>query len=162
MFWLPDHRCSPTPLAETETIAENDFVEIASLTSMEGKHCFLQTTKYKEAVVMYGDTIQFIDSVVINLEIIGNKVTGKMDWIPAEKDSARGTLEGTIDGNTVTVLYSYTIEGSDQQEEKVFEIREHELAMKVGELEEDENMVLKLKDPTTATFREILPRVPCD
>jgi hypothetical protein len=154
--------CNPTPSVETETTVENNVIEVPRLTSMEGKHCFLETLKHKDVAIIDGDTIQFVDSTIVNLEISGNKVTGRMDWIPAEKDSGRGTLEGTIDGNTVTVLYSYTIEGSDQQEEKMFEIRNYELAVYTAELEEDENMVLRIKDSSTITFGYTLPRVPCD
>lgn len=162
LFGLFMMACNPTPSNENKTIEETDTVEVPSLTSMEGKHCFLETVEHEEPVIYKGDTIRLIDSTIINLEIIGNKVTGRMDWIPAEKDSGRGTLEGTIDGNIVTALYSYTIEGSDQQQEEIFEIRKNELAVKIGELVEYENMVLRFKDPNTAVFRDVFPRVPCD
>ena len=154
--------CNPTTSTETPPETEDNTIEVPSLTSFEGKHCFLETIQHEDMIIMKGDTIFFIDSTIVNLEITGDKVTGRMDWIPAQKDSGRGTLEGTIEGNTVTALYSYTIEGSEQAEEKIFEIRENELAVKVGELGEDQNMVLRLKDPEGAEFREILPRVPCD
>ena len=160
-FGLLLFSCNPKVETETGTIIEYD-VEVPILTSMDGKHCFLETIKHKDVTVIDGDTIQLVDSTIVNLEISGNKVIGRMDWIPAEKDSGRGTLEGTIDGNVATLLYSYTIEGSEQQQEEIFEIRGDELAIKIGELAEDQNMVLRFKNPDTAVFRDVLPRVPCD
>lgn len=156
--------CNPITSSENDTFEGegDDIIEVPSLTSMEGKHCFLGTVTHDNMIISKGDTILFIDSTIVNLEVAGTRVTGTMDWLPAEQDGARGTLTGTIDGNTATVLYSYTIEGSDQQEEKIFEIRENELAVKVGELEEDESGGLKMKNPAKAIYGEIIPRVPCD
>ncbi|MEM6318237.1 MAG: hypothetical protein AAF960_11250 [Bacteroidota bacterium] len=132
-----------TPTASTPQLPEN--------TSLDGNYCF---------VASYGVDSLYQDTTAVRLTIIGNKVTGTYDWIPAGKDSGRGTLSGTIADNIITALYDYTIEGSNQQEEKVFRLEDNQLVEKRGELHEV-NGVLKLKNPETATFSAVLPKVDC-
>lgn len=131
-------------------------------TSFDGKHCFLETLPHKPFVGDAGDTIHFVDSTVIQLEIAGEKVTGIFNWMPAEKDQAHGTLEGTIKDDVIRVLYSYSIEGSEQQEEKIFQLRKDAIAIKTGELEEDDKGILRLKDESKAAFNEVILKVPCN
>ena len=99
---------------------------------------------------------------MIQLEIAGDQVKGIFNWMPAEKDQAYGTLDGTIKDDIIKAVYSYTIEGSNQQEEKVFQLRKDAIAIKTGELEEDDKGVLKLKDIDKAEFNEVILKVPCN
>jgi len=94
------------------------------------------------------------------LVIKGDEVTGKMDWLPWEKDGARGTLKGKKSGNEIKVDYDYMIEGSNQSEEKVFVLEGDKLLEKTGELE-DKNGKLVMKDPTKATVTQTLNKVVC-
>jgi len=102
------------------------------------------------------------DTTSIRLEINGSIVTGEMNWIPYEKDSARGVLAGMRNGNEITAIWTYVIEGSNQTEEVLFKIEDNQLMRKVGELEDPNNDGnLKLKDPASAQYTEIYTSVDC-
>jgi len=111
-------------------------------------------------VLSYGVDPKYQDTTTANLTIVGSNVTGTYDWIPAEKDSARGVLTGTKNGDIITAIYDYVIEGSKQREEKIFKMEVNQLLVKRGELHEVDG-VLKLKNPEIAKFSEIIPRVIC-
>ncbi len=87
-------------------------------------------------------------------------VTGSFEWSPWEKDGAHGTLTGKQEGDLLKVMYDYTIEGSNQQEEKVFKLTGDQLQEGEGELTEGEGGILKIKDATKLTWNP-LTKVPC-
>jgi methionine-rich copper-binding protein CopC len=100
------------------------------------------------------------DITTVTLTISGDTVTGKMDWVPFEKDSARGTLSGTLQNGEMNLLYDYTIEGAHQTEEKIMKIENGNLLIKHGELEDPKyNGNLIYKDKASAMYSEILE--PC-
>jgi hypothetical protein len=103
------------------------------------------------------------DVTDIQLTILGRSVTGKMDWIPYEKDSARGTLQGFKNAaGELDLVYDYMIEGSQQTETKIMKIENGKLLVKVGELLDpkyDGNLVYK--DVNQAQFTEVLEPVQC-
>lgn len=51
------------------------------------------------------------DTTSIELVIKGDKVSGQMYWHPFEKDSRKGTLSGTLKGDTANVVWSFMQEG---------------------------------------------------
>lgn len=51
------------------------------------------------------------DSIILNLELTGEVVTGNLNWIPAEKDSRRGVIQATKTGDEVKGNYAFTQEG---------------------------------------------------
>ncbi|RYZ97382.1 MAG: hypothetical protein EOP47_21795 [Sphingobacteriaceae bacterium] len=65
-----------------------------------GHACFLHT-----------DGTANQDSTIVYLMVSGSKVTGEMKWLPKEKDSRNGTLEGTQEGNTIKAVWSFMQEG---------------------------------------------------
>ena len=103
------------------------------------------------------------DVTDIQLTIVGSAVTGRMDWVPYEKDSARGTLQGNKNAaGELELLYDYMIEGSQQTETKIMKIEDGKLLVKVGELldpKNDGNLIYK--DINQAKFSEILEPVNC-
>lgn len=103
------------------------------------------------------------DTTQINLHIKDNTVTGIMNWIPYEKDGARGTLKGTKNANgELELLYDYIIEGSKQTETKIMKIEGDQLLVKIGELEDPKNDGnLRYKNANTATYTETLSKVAC-
>lgn len=139
-----------------EQAVESDDQPIETVTEPEetilnNTYCFVST---------FGQNANYQDTTFVKLTIIGDEVTGRYDWIPAGKDSARGILNGTIENGIITAIYDYTIEGSQQKEEMIFKMEVNQLLVKKGELEEVGN-ILKLKDPDSATFSEVIPRVIC-
>ena len=140
----------------TEQTAESDnqaaeTVKEPEETVLNNTYCFVST---------FGEDVNYQDTTFVKLTIIGDEVTGRYDWIPAGKDSARGTLNGTINNGIITAVYDYMIEGSQQKEEMIFKMEVNQLLIKRGALEEVGDM-LKLKDPDTAKFSEVIPRVIC-
>ncbi|HET8809247.1 MAG TPA: hypothetical protein VFM65_03170 [Flavobacteriaceae bacterium] len=59
-----------------------------------------------------GKTVQ--DSLVLNLKIRNNKVSGVYNWIPAEKDVRRGTIVGEKQENSIRGEYLFMQEGKKQ------------------------------------------------
>ena len=100
------------------------------------------------------------DLTTVSLTIDGNKVTGSMEWLPWEKDQARGTLVGEKNGNEIVADYEYMIEGSNQLEEKIFVLEGDKLLVKSGELE-DKNGKLFIKDKAKAVIGQTLLKVAC-
>lgn len=100
------------------------------------------------------------DLTTVKLTIEGDSVIGSMEWLPWEKDQARGTLKGKKNGNEIIANYDYMIEGSNQSEEKIFVLEGDKLLVKSGELE-DKNGKLVMKDPAKATVGQTLTKVAC-
>lgn len=100
------------------------------------------------------------DITTVTLTLSGDTVTGTMDWVPFEKDSARGTLSGTIENGEMHLLYDYMIEGAHQTEEKIMKIQDRKLLIKHGELLDPKyNGNLIYKDVSSAVYNETLE--PC-
>lgn len=102
------------------------------------------------------------DVTTVRIAIQGDRVSGKMSWEPYEKHAAQGTLQGAKYGDTLRMIYSYTIEGADQVESLEFLLNGDKLIKREGELHEIDG-VLVLKDPASATFSgKPLTRVACN
>lgn len=100
------------------------------------------------------------DVTTATITINGEKVTGTFNWIPFEKDSARGTLSGTLQNGEMNLMYDYMIEGARQTEEKIMKIENGKLFIKHGELEDPKyNGNLIYKDKASAVYNETLE--PC-
>jgi hypothetical protein len=99
-----------------------------------------------------------IDFSEAKLTIDNANVTGTFNWIPFEKDSARGTLSGTVGENgEMNLLYDYIIEGAHQTEEKIMKIEDGKLLIKHGELlDQKYDGHLVYKEKTSAVYSETL------
>lgn len=60
------------------------------------------------------------DSTFLQISLQNGNASGKFYWLPDQKDRANGVLEGSYTGDTIRVNYHYMIEGTIQDEEKVF------------------------------------------
>jgi hypothetical protein len=105
-------------------------------------------------------TVTGNDSLLVNLSILGNEVTGILRWLPAEKDKMVGTLNGTLQNDTITAVYSYQAEGTTAREEKIFHLTADSLFIKHGELI-DQNGTWVLKDKRAAQFTEAAAKADC-
>ena len=103
------------------------------------------------------------DVTEVQLIIKVNAVTGKMNRLPYEKDSARGILQGHKNAaGELDLMYDYMIEGNQQTETKIMKIEDGKLMIKVGELldsKNDGNLVYK--DISQAKYNEILEKTDC-
>lgn len=105
------------------------------------------------------------DTTRITLSILmDNKVAGAMNWMPNEKDGAYGVIEGEKNGDIITGIYKYTIEGSEQSEEVAFKLEGDQLLQKQGELVEKTpgQADLIFKDAASAQFTKRFSRVNCE
>ncbi|GAA4309406.1 hypothetical protein GCM10023149_03690 [Mucilaginibacter gynuensis] len=80
--------------------ADSGQTDVATKSS-PGHICFLHTEGTRQQ-----------DTTFVHLIIDGDKITGQMNWIPSEKDSRKGTIEGTQDGNTIKAIWTYSQEGT--------------------------------------------------
>jgi hypothetical protein len=96
----------------------------------------------------------------VALRIEGDQVTGTQVWQPREAHGAAGTLDGILTGGgIIQVVYQYTIEGSEQEEEQVFKLEGDKLYSGEGELVEGEGGRLNLKAPNQVVFKTALAKV---
>lgn len=70
------------------------------------------------------------DSTFVNLSILGNKVTGKYSWVPFEKDSKTGSLNGVKKGDTIDVIWQFMQEGVQDTIRTVFLLQKGQLMQK--------------------------------
>ena len=70
------------------------------------------------------------DTTMVNVTINGDKVTGKMNWIPKEKDARKGKLDGKLTGNAIKALWTYGQEGTKDTMTVEFQLRGNGLAQK--------------------------------
>lgn len=129
-------------------LVETSYTSIRALSTTENtEFCFLKNENND------------VTKVILNIN--DDQITGTMDWVPFEKDSARGKLTGKLLTNgEMDLLYDYTIEGSHQTETKIMKIADDRLYIKHGELEDKKyNGNLTYKDREKAVYNEIIE--PC-
>ena len=83
-----------------------------------------------------------------------------MDWLPGMKDKMRGTLNGTLENGLISALYTYSSEGVRQSEERMFKLRDDQITVMSGEMEERDGTMV-MKDPANAVDGIQVPEVDC-
>ncbi len=104
------------------------------------------------------------DVTNVKLVFAGDAISGVMNWVPYQKDSARGTLKGIKNqAGEFDLMYDYMIEGNQQTETKRMKIENGRLFIKIGELlDPNENGNLVYKNVNQAKFSEVLEPVACN
>ncbi|SFS72162.1 hypothetical protein SAMN05660206_104117 [Sphingobacterium wenxiniae] len=67
--------------------------------------------QYKSYCFLRAEGISNEDTTMVQFTIDADQVEGSMRWIPAEKDSRKGTLVGKIVGDEITGIWKYMQEG---------------------------------------------------
>jgi hypothetical protein len=140
-------------------------VTVSRCTNPENKQpreeqlCFLKVTQGELTITEDENMEMLIDSMVMNIHIKNDSVTGIFHWLPARKDRMTGSLAGTIHDDIITAIYSYTAEGIDTKEEKILKLDSNRIFFKTGELVEH-NGIWILKDKA-APFSESIPKTLC-
>ena len=111
------------------------------------------------------DTICYLktegpDSTKVQLILNGDKVTGIMHWMPAEKDGAYGTLAGKRVNDSIFVDYNFVIEGDNEIESKIFILKPDRLIELSGELEQ-KNGKSVMAHPEKAKQGDVLLKANC-
>ncbi|RZA03969.1 MAG: hypothetical protein EOP47_00965 [Sphingobacteriaceae bacterium] len=101
--------------------AAADTLAVATTPRTPNPHalCFLRTEGTKNR-----------DTTSIELVIKGDTVTGLMNWMPYEKDSRKGKLNGTIKNDTINALWSFMQEGMTDTISLKFTVLNNQLMQK--------------------------------
>lgn len=81
-------------------VVQQDSAVAVSHSLGNGHYCYIRTE---------GTSNQ--DTTKVHFVINEHDISGEMDWLPYEKDSRKGTLQGSIDGEDVKVQWTYMQEG---------------------------------------------------
>ncbi|MFN4975223.1 MAG: hypothetical protein ACK5GV_08270 [Bacteroidota bacterium] len=132
--------CTEQPKTSTETTVT------ASVDSTDLDGCFLHALNK--------------DSTFLQLTLKQGKATGKFFWLPDQKDRANGILEGTYQGDTIRVKYTYMIEGMIQEEDKIMVLQRDSISVLYGPLEAQGNK-FTLKDEKNLQVAIRMGRADC-
>jgi hypothetical protein len=70
------------------------------------------------------------DSTSIEMVIKGNKVSGQMNWMPYQKDSRKGKIDGVIAGDTIKATWTFMQEGMTDTLGLKFKLDKNQLTQK--------------------------------
>jgi hypothetical protein len=110
--------CNNTGNKSEATLADT-LTDKSSLKPNTHALCFLRTD---------GNNNQ--DTTSIELVIKDNKITGLMNWMPFEKDSRKGKLQGTIKNDTIYAVWSFMQEGMTDTINLKFTVKNNQLMQK--------------------------------
>lgn len=102
------------------------------------------------------------DSIVLNVEIEDNMVTGNLVYDFFEKDDNSGQLTGEMHGDTIFALYKFKSEGVTSQREVAFLKRGDTYVEGFGEMsEENGKMVFNEKKAVSFESDLVLKKINC-
>jgi hypothetical protein len=96
----PNKQSKTDSTVVSDTVVKTQPAVQSNKTPAASSLCFLRTD---------GKNNQ--DSTSIELVIKGNKVSGQMNWMPYQKDSRKGKLDGIIAGDTIKATWAFMQEG---------------------------------------------------
>jgi hypothetical protein len=99
-----------------DTLAKSKSTPVNNNTPTVYSLCFLRT--------------EGKDSTSIEFVIHGDNVTGQMNWIPYQKDSRKGFLEGTIKNNIIKAKWAFIQEGMKDTLNLDFQFKDSQLSQK--------------------------------
>lgn len=147
-------------VVEENGVAVSDHTgeDISQIVTPTGNQCFYQETPTDGGV--------FSDRWTVKLAFEGDRATGSLLIQPAEKDSGRGTLNGTVavtdTGYVVDAIFDYMIEGYTGADQRIVRVTRDGAYLGYGELVEQPDGVLRYKDPANLSYIGPIPSVPCD
>ncbi|MEO8587898.1 MAG: hypothetical protein ABI432_00875 [Flavobacteriales bacterium] len=156
------HRYIPTlfvvaTLAACDTKSPDPNVTVTQVVptshSQPRTRCFLSVTPSTEGE-------KRVDTVLVQVTVADDRVFGRMDWIPGERDRMLGVLDGTVKNDTITAVYSYEYQGMSYNEQRLLHFGKDYITMLTGEMIEQDGMMV-LKDPTKAVESTKVPEVHC-
>jgi hypothetical protein len=105
--------------AKTDTVGGSDATAQTNNIPTVSSLCFLRTAGKANR-----------DSTSIELVIKGDKVSGQMNWLPYQKDSRKGTLDGMIKGDSIQAKWSFMQEGMQDTINLKFKLNNDQLVQK--------------------------------
>lgn len=144
-----------------ETSCNNEPLKVAEVTSTA------DTTKpVKNSIMILQSTcyasIKGRDTVNLKIEKFPNIVTGNLSYNYYGKDYNKGTIDGTLKGDTLVADYSFMSEGKSSVRQVAFLISDSSLIEGFGSVEEKEGKMV-FKDLKTLNFKigTRLHKIPC-
>jgi hypothetical protein len=114
-------------------------------------------------------TSGYYDIAWLKLNILGEKITGEFDNLPAEKDSKVGTFEGTVGplipeimGRRASVWWNSLAEGMQVKEELAIEFGEGSATVGFGEMIDRGDGVYIYKDKENLTYIKQMDQIDCE
>ena len=71
-----------------------------------------------------------VDSTYIQVVVKNNTITGEMNWLPFQKDTRKGLLNGTMSGDTIKAVWTFKQEGMTDTMRLEFKLDDHNLVQK--------------------------------
>lgn len=130
---------------ESEKVrVQNEVLPIEEIVveSKDGKYCFA----YNHPAT---DVEPYKTSENISLEILGDKVSGSKSGTqegPDMTNGYQGSIEGSIIGDSIEVVFSYVVEGSAGKELEMYELEGDSLKKLRYQLTEGKGMLIPDKD----------------
>ena len=122
--------------------------------------CYYRSTKTSR---------DFYDVAWLKLNLLGEKVTGEFQNLPAEKDSKIGTFEGTVGsldqkimGRRAIVWWNSLAEGMNVKEELAIEFGDGSATIGFGEMINRGDGVYVYKDKNNLTYFDSLNQYDCE
>lgn len=104
---------------KTDSGTDTSYATKLNTPAQNMEYCFIHTD---------GTSAQ--DTTAVHLVINANKVSGDMNWMPKEKDSRKGKLLGTLDGDNIKAVWSFMQEGMKDSIALEFKLSSQQLAQK--------------------------------
>jgi hypothetical protein len=98
---------------------DSQLANVANAPYINMQYCFFHTDGTKNK-----------DTTKVSMLINGDKVNGEMSWLPKEKDSKKGLLTGTLNGNIIKAVWTFNQEGVKDTMNVEFQLRGNALAQK--------------------------------
>lgn len=117
--------CSGNGRKSGDSVTNGDTARDTSLAT--GLNTPAQNMEY---CFVHTDGTSAQDTTSVHLVINANKVSGDMNWIPAEKDARKGKLLGTLNGDKINAVWSFGQEGTQDTMAVEFKLSSQQLAQK--------------------------------
>jgi len=116
---------------------------------------------YGSAATASGSTSTY----ALKLAVSGTKATGELITAPAEKDSQKGTLEGSIVTGTneriFDGMFDYTGEGMQNREQRIIRLSDTQALVGYGDVTENTDGSYSYTDTNAINYSLKIPRVDC-
>lgn len=102
------------------------------------------------------------NDVEMRLDRSGDNVTGTLNYALKEKDSNKGTISGTMNGDVLIADYTFNAEGTTSVRQVAYQVKDGKATEGYGDMEE-KNGKMVFKDPANISFGKgvVLTKVDC-
>lgn len=128
--------------------------------SLPVTHCYLSVTVGQPRAEGPDTVPGSVDSLWLQVNVLGDLVNGTYRWQPQEKDAKTGNFTGTLESGTITALLRYEAEGHTGQEELVMKLDRDGLRIGSGDRVEEQGIWL-FKDKGVLAFGPLVPETNC-